>query len=397
MEYWIFSMPWIAHYLDAHLHSTGENLYLTTPGLRLSHKYIAHINLPGGEFNFDFGDIYAGPVTRARQGDDYKRERINGNFRTNYNILYNLANQYQSGEAQGVAKWVKSKGQVNAEEIWTFIWYNDQIKPVPIEKQSTWHYFPDHELVFWRSGWDDKATAFAFKCGPPEGHEANESVNKFPDWRLSSGHAHPDSGSFIIWANGKYLTGDSGYAGVPMTEHHNTITFDGKGQHREGKGHDVFVGIPYERMNKLRIVNVKMSAKKVSIIADVTAAYEPEVGVKNFIRKFEFTAPNRFVVTDDIETNSPQIVTSFLHSDNVINQLSNNKFIFEPNGTSLVADIVSPKIFEAKIEKNILTAPGRPGSVDKGEREERGVRLAISTKEKVTKAGFKFSMILQSK
>ena len=107
MEYWIFSMPWIIHYLDAHQHATGENLYLNTPGLRLSHKYIAHITLPGGEFNFDYGDIYAGPVTRARKGNDYERERISGRFRTNYNILYNLANRYQNAEAQGVENWVK--------------------------------------------------------------------------------------------------------------------------------------------------------------------------------------------------------------------------------------------------------------------------------------------------
>lgn len=397
MEYWIFSMPWIIHYLDAHKHATGENLYLGHKGLQLNHKFIAHITLPGGEFNFDFGDIYAGPVTRARKGNDYQRERINGKFRTNYNILYNLANQYQNGEVQGVADWVKSKGQVNAEEIWTFIWYNRNIKSVPIEKQPLWHYFPDHELVFWRNSWNDNATAFAFKNGPPEGHGANEAVKNFPEWRLSSGHAHPDSGSFIIWSNGKYLTGDSGYAGLPMTENHNTIVFDGQGQHREGKGHDVFAGIPYERMNKIRFVDVKINAKKVSIIADVAPAYEPEVGVKKFIRKFEFTAPNKFVITDDVETETPKTITSYLHSDNLISQLSSNKFVFEPNGTNLLTEIVAPKEFDAKIEKNILTAPGRPGSVSKGEREERGVRVAISTKGKVTKARFVKKLTVQNK
>ena len=396
MEYWIFSMPWIIHYLDAHQHATGENLYLNTPGLRLSHKYIAHITLPGGEFNFDYGDIYAGPVTRARKGNDYERERISGRFRTNYNILYNLANRYQNAEAQGVANWVKSKGQVNAEEIWTFIWFNDSIKPVPIEKQARWHFFPDHDVVFWRSSWNDDATAFSFKAGPPEGHGANESVKNFPEWRLSSGHAHPDAGSFIIWSKGKYLTGDSGYAGVPLTEHHNTLTFDGKGQNREGKGHDVFVGIPYERLNKIKILDAKMSAQNVTVTADVTSAYEPEVGVKKFIRKFEFTAPNNFVVTDVVETNSPKTIINYLHSDNLIKELSTNKFEFEPNGTSLLAEIMMPKVFDAKVEKNILTAPGRPGSVDKGEREERGVRLAISTKEKVKKAQFKVKLKIQN-
>lgn len=396
MEYWIFSMPWIIHYMDAHHHATGENLYQNTPGLKLSHKYIAHITLPGGEFNFDYGDIYAGNVTRSRQGNDYERERINGKFRTNYNILYNLATRYNDGEAQGVAEWVKSKGQVNAEEFWTFIWYNPTIKTTPIEQQAKWHFFEDHDILFWRSGWDDKATAFSFKSGPPEGHHTTENVKNFPDWRLSSGHAHPDAGSFIIWSNGKYLTGDSGYAGVPMTEHHNTLVFDGKGQNREGKGHDVFAGIPYDRLNQIKITDVQMSANKVLATAHVTSAYEPEVGVKKFIRKFEFTAPNSFVIEDEVETEKPNIITSYLHADNLIKQLSGSKFEFEPNQTSLLVELSAPKQAETKIEKNILTAPGRPGSVDKGEREERGVRLAISTKKKVNKANFKVKMKIQN-
>jgi hypothetical protein len=395
MEYWIFSTPWLVHYMDAHLAATGENLYETTPGMRTAHKYVAHITLPGGEFNFDYGDIYAGNTTRSRKGNDYERERINGKFRTNYNILYNLANRYQNGAAQGVADWLKSKGQVNAEEIWTFIWYNQNIKSVPIEQQEKWYYFADHEVVFWRDSWSDDATAFSFKAGPPEGHATTEKVKAFPDWRLSSGHAHPDAGSFIIWAGGKYLTGDSGYAGVPLTEHHNTLVFDGRGQNREGKGHDVFDGIDYEQLNKIRISGVKLNAERVSITADATAAYEPEVGVKKFIRRFEFTAPDSFIVKDEVELERPQIITAFLHSDNSINRISANKFAFEPNGTSLSAEIAEPKFYDAKIEKNILTAPGRPGSVDKGEREERGVRLAISTKSKVSKAKFTVKMLIK--
>jgi hypothetical protein len=389
MEYWIFSTPWLVHYMDAHLHATGENLYETTPGFKLAHKYVAHATLPGGEFNFDFGDIYAGNLTRSRQGDDYERERIGGKFRTNYNILYNLASHYNSGEAQGAANWLKSKGQVNAEEIWTFIWFNPQIKPVPIEQQQRWHHFPDHAVAYWRSSWNEDATAFAFKAGPPEGHAAAEKVKAFPDWRLSSGHAHPDAGGFIIWAGGKYLTGDSGYAGIPLTEHHNTLIFGGRGQAKEGKGHDVFAGVSYERLNQIRILDAKFAGEKVLITADLAAAYEPEVGVKKFIRKFEFTAPDKFVVTDDVETNAQQIITAFLHADNAIEKVSGNSFLFEPNGTpKLSVEIIEPSPAETKIEKNILTAPGRPGSVDKGTREERGVRLAISTGKKVSNAKF---------
>ena len=396
MEYWIFSMPWMAHYMDAHAHATGENLYEMTPGFKLAHKYVAHATLPGGEFNFDFGDIYAGNVTRSRKGDDYERERVNGRFRTNYNILYNLAARYKDGEAQGVADWLKSKGQVNAEEIWTFIWYNSQIKSTSIERQPRWHYFPDHDVAYWRSSWQDDATAFAFKSGAPEGHAANESLKLFPDWRLSSGHAHPDAGSFIIWANGKYLTGDSGYAGVPLTEHHNTLVFDGRGQAREGKGHDAFADVPYERLNKIRILEAKFNSEKVSIAADVAPAYEPEVGVKKFVRRFEFAAPDRFTVIDEVEIVEPKIITSYLHADNSIEKSSNDSFLFESPKTNLLVKMMTPLAIETKIEKNILTAPGRPGSVDKGEREERGVRLVISTKEKVIKAKLIMELTVQN-
>ena len=388
MEYWIFSTPWLVHYMDAQLHATGENLYDTTPGLKLAYKYVAHATLPGGEFNFDFGDIYAGNVTRSRKGDDYERERIDGHFRTNYNILYNLASRYASGEAQGVADWLKSKGQVNAEEFWTFIWYSASIKSVPIERQERWHYFPDHEVVYWRSSWDDDATAFAFKAGPPEGHATTQKLKMFPDWRLSSGHAHPDAGSFIIWSKGKYLTGDSGYAGVPRTMHHNTLVFDGKGQANEGSGHDAFAGVPYDRLNKIRIHDLKMDGSKLSLTADLADAYEPEVGVERFTRRFEFTAPGEFLIEDNVKTEKDNTVTAYLHADTNIVERGKNLFEFQPDGTSLITEILEPKDAKLTIEKNLLITPGPPGNVDKGQREERGVRLAISTDTKSGNAKF---------
>jgi hypothetical protein len=377
MEYWIFSTPWLVHYMDAHERSTGEDLYQTTPGFKNAHKYVSHITLPGGEFNFDFGDIYAGPVTRTRRGNDYERERINGKFRTNYNIIYNLASRYSNAEAQGVADWLKAKGQVNAEEFWTFIWYNPELKAVPIAAQPTRHYFEDHGVVFWRSSWEDDATAWAFKAGPPEGHSVTEKVKAFPDWRLSSGHAHPDAGGFIIWSKSRYLTGDSGYAGVPLTEHHNTVTFGGRGQAKEGNGHDAFADVSYDLMNQIRLTSVNFEKGKVVITADLKAAYEPVVGVEKFVRRFTFTEPDVFLVEDEIRIARPMKVTSYLHSDNNIVK-NENGFVFEPGRPSLFAEILEPKGIEAIVEKNILTAPGRPGSVDKGEREERGVRLAVS-------------------
>ena len=32
-----------------------------------------------------------------------------------------------------------------------------------------------------------------------------------------------------------------------MTVHHNTVAIGGEGQGLEGKGHDAFAGVPYDR------------------------------------------------------------------------------------------------------------------------------------------------------
>ena len=382
-EYWIFSTPWLVHYLDAHAHTTGEDLY-DLPGFRDMHKYVAHSMLPDGRYIFDFGDVFEGPLTRAGNGDEYKRTHPGGRFHTNYNLLYRLAQRFGSGEAQGVAEWLKSFEQVNAEEFWSLVWYDDSVKPVSIDRQPTSHYFRDHDVIFWRSNWGKNAVAFAFKCGPSEGHHTAAKLREFPDWRLSSGHAHPDANSFMIFAGGEYLTGDTGYAGVPMTEHHNTLLFGGKGQAKAGVSHDAFAGVPYERLDRIRIAEVKLEKDRALVRGDATAAYEPEVGVKKFIRQFEYDARNGFTIRDDVELVKPQVVTSVLHADTVFKRDGNNRFSTTAGKAKLWIDVQEPKDLQSVIEVNDVTAPGPPGAVDRGEQQLRGQKLLLSTPQAVT-------------
>ncbi len=245
-EYWIFATPWIMHYLDAQKHVTGEDLF-DRPGMRNMYLYAAHSLLPGGKSMFDFGDVYDGPITRAKKGEDYERSHPDGHFLTNYNVLYDLAAEFHDPVTEGVADWMKNDlGQANAEEWWSVVWRDNHLASTPIAKLPPWHRFEDADVVFWRSDWSAKATAVAFKCGPPEGHETTRLVAKYPDWHLEDGHVHPDVNSFILFAHGEYLTGDSGYAGTPKTVEHNTLLVDGHGQGAEGT-HDVWGGIPFTR------------------------------------------------------------------------------------------------------------------------------------------------------
>ncbi|HWR15328.1 MAG TPA: DUF4962 domain-containing protein [Terriglobales bacterium] len=386
-EYWVFSTPWIIHYLDAHKHATGEDLY-EHPGLKQAHLYLAHVILPGGETIFDFGDVYEGPITRARQGDEYARANPGWKLHTNYNLLYRLAQRYQNPDAQGVALWMREQQQVNFENWWSLPWFDAKLRPSPIQSLTPWHYFPDHEVVFWRSDWTSGATAFAFKCGPPEGHHTAEILKKFPDWHLSAGHSHPDANSFIIWANGAYLTGDSGYSGVPKTEQHNTVLVDKKGQGLEGEGHDPWRGMPYEELNKVRFLDLQLAPTFAHISGEAAGAYDGSFGVQSFNRNFLFIAPGSFYVWDAIKTSAPRTVTSLIHSDSTVKNSGKNMFELQNGTATLLLQLRYPQNASIQTEPNLVMAPGRPGSVDKGELQKRGERLAISTTQPSTETQF---------
>jgi hypothetical protein len=394
-EYWIFSTPWLVHYLDAHAHTTGEDLY-DRPGFRQMHLYVAHSMLPGGQYVFDFGDIFEGPLTRNGKGEEYKRSHPGGRFHTNYNLLYRMAARFRNAEAQGVAAWMEGLDHYNAEDYWSLLWYDPTVPVVSINRQQPWHYFADHEVIFWRSDWSATATAFAFKCGPPEGHHTKDALKAFPDWHLSAGHAHPDANSFIIFANGKYLTGDTGYAGLPMTEQHNTILLDGSGQAREGKGHDVFASVSYDWLDQIHISEVKLEPRFAYVRGEAASAYEPELGVNQFTRHFLFTSPDGFAIWDEITTSEPRRVTSLLHADERIESKGKNQFALKNGHATLRGTIVEPETAVSRIEDNTVTSAGRPGSVDKGPRQERGVRLAVSTAAPATRTRFTLLLKIES-
>jgi hypothetical protein len=390
-EYWIFSTPWIIHYLDAQKHAVGEDLF-DQPGLRQTHLYAAHSLTPGGQMMFDFGDVFAGPVTRAKTGDDYERSHPQGHFESNYNLLYDLAAQYSDPEIQGVADWMKSLGHTGQEEWWTLAWRNPTLKATPIEKISPWHHFADHDVVFWRSGWDAQATAFAFKCGPPEGHAAAALIARFPDWHTEQGHAHPDVNSFILWAHGQYLTGDSGYAGVPLTVEHNTLLVDGQGQGHEGKGHDVWAGFPYARMNEAKIIQARLDAHGFDVVGEGAGVYDAPLGLKRYLRHITMTAPGKIEVRDEVESIKPHIFTEVLHSDMRVTPVAAQRYEIRINGEKLDVQVRSPVDAASKVESNVVMGPGRPGSVDKGSPEERGERLLVSTPKASTTASFDWEL-----
>ena len=179
-----------------------------------------------------------------------------------------------------------------------------------------------------------------------------------------------------------------------MTEHHNTVVIGGGGQGREGKGHDAFAEMSYDLLNGIRITDLRTSDKGVSLSAALAPAYDPSVGVSSFTRRFVFTSPGLFEVDDAIKLSRPQVVTSYLHADETIEKRGNG-FMLTPGRPGLLVDVLQPRDHDSIIEPNFLTAPGPPGSVDKGKREQRGVRLALKTRSAVSDAEFNVRLRIQ--
>ncbi|MGE0454501.1 MAG: heparinase II/III family protein [Vicinamibacteria bacterium] len=373
-EYWIFSTPWLVHFLDAWEHATGESLW-GREVFRNWKTLLAHALLPDGQNVFDFGDIWEGPLTRAKAGGDYARAYPGGTLQSNYNVMYRVAARLQDPEAQAIAERYAGFGHTNLEEYWTLLWRDPALKAAPMSAFPLQHHFEDMGVFYARTSWERDALAFAFKAGPPEGHRVARLLPKLPEWSLDSGHAHPDAGSFILWAHGRYLTGDTGYAGLPAARNHNTVTFAGIGQGVEGE-HDVWRGAPYATFDGIRIRGIERDGAGVVIEAELAAAYPKVEGLAAFTRSFSFDGRDAFTVADAFELKRPASVEWRLQSDAPFVAAGTDSSR-SGGGPAIRVEIEEPKGSRVTREVGRIKAPGQPGSITAGPEEDRGHVLTL--------------------
>jgi hypothetical protein len=369
VEYWIFSSPWLVHFLDAWEHATGESLWERDLYRNWKHA-LAHSLLPDGQNVFDFGDIWEGALTRAKTGAEYERVYPGGTLQSNFNVMYRVAARLRDPEAQAVAARYAAFGHSNLEEYWTLLWRDPDLKPAPMSALPLRRHFEDSGVVFVRTSWDTDATAFAFKAGPPEGHRVAALLARVPEWKLGSGHAHPDAGSFILWAKGRYLTGDTGYAGLPAARNHNTLTFGGLGQGEE-TNHDVWRAIPYARLDGIRIREAGLGGKGARIVAELQNAYPEKAGVTAFARSFTWDGDASVVIRDEVTLREPRTVEWHLQSDTPFE----GKGPRYSNGAGLSVVFVKPADLAFDAGRASVKSPGPPGRIETGPEEERGFRL----------------------
>jgi len=198
--------------------------------------------------------------------------------------------------------------------------------------------------------------------------------------------------AFILFAHNQYLTGTSGYAGVPKTAEANTLLVDGTGQAHEGHGHDAWEGMPYSQLAKIHIVSAHFGESGFDLVGEGAPAYDAALGVTHDLRHLWMDKPGEMHVKDELEFAAPRHFSEVLHTDMAFKSLNNEHFTSGVGDRTLDVMLRSTVAGSAKVEPNIVMGPGRPGSVDKGTLEQRGERLVFSSEEAAKAASFEWSL-----
>ncbi len=193
--------------------------------------------------------------------------------------------------------------------LWTkIIWDDGSVAPVKIEEFPPCKYFASGEgpgkgmgLVVWRSGWDEEATLFDFRCGD-----------------YFYGHQHRDTGSFILHKGG-HLAIDPGpyftYAAengeaFDNNYHHAPVAHNLVALFRAEDGAPIDQRIPSpsdsayymykERAGDFNLGDIlayEDTKYYAYVLADITPAYD-EPALKKQLRAIVYLKPNTFIIYD---------------------------------------------------------------------------------------------------
>lgn len=361
--YWTYALNWHARGAELLARATGEKLF-EIPVLRDTWLFGLHLSLPGTPGVFGVGD-----------SGSWAAGKLNGFGVNNYSMLWEIASQTGSGPSRAVGDLYYARQPEKDYPATAFLWFNPKVGPAALEKIEPYHYFSDHDVVAWRSGWGADATSYLFRCGPPLGHKAAAKLGQFSDWTMNCGHVHPDIGAFWMFAKGAYLAVDTGYTAEKWTRDHNTLLVDEKGQGVDGAYWNER-GVPYADLDKARITSQFLSADYGFASGEFGGAYKRQIpGVQ--LRRSLLMTKRWLLVVDDMEAEQPRRLTWLCHSE-VEFQPEGAAFVARQPKASLVVVPLAPAKVEAKPEPTMVMAGKKPGA---GTSEQRGFKLGLRSPE----------------
>ncbi|HSI86353.1 MAG TPA: heparinase II/III family protein [Candidatus Methylacidiphilales bacterium] len=366
--YWTYALHWHVRGAELLTRATGEKL-LELPALSENWRNALHLSLPGSPGLFDIGDA-------GGWKEPNKRPTISVN---NYSMLWAIASANNSPESQAAAEMYHTRKPEKDYPATAFLWYNPEIKPAEISSLKPYHYFADHGLVTWRSGWDADATSFFFRCGPSLGHGAAPKVDRLKDWTMNTGHVHPDVGAFLMYAKGAYMVVDTGYLTLKRTADHNTLLINGKGQGKDGT-YWYERDIPYKTLDETRITREYLSLDYGFVSGDFGSLYQQHSqGVS--VKRSLLMTKNWLLVIDDMTAASPQQLTWLCHADAEFKTEGSIFLAKLPKATLAVLPLTQAAT-ESKMEPTVVSSGLAPGQEIP---QQRGFRLALSLQQPAQK------------
>jgi len=368
-SYYTFGFPWIALHAVVLKRLNGED-WTQRAVFRDLEKYVAHLTLPGRSFIFDFGDW--GP-RKGQVGYDSPWHTVKTSMTTWPLVALSSAGASVAAR-EAVIGWLPP-----SEDPFYAPWRGSSQIPRSVRNLDpaivpTHHHFASHDALFWRSSWNDNdATAVMFKCGPPLGHHAAPLVARFPEWRMNSGHVHPDAGQFLIWTKGSFVAGDTGYTAQKFTRDHNTLLVDGNGQLRDGRYH-VYRDVDYDRLNELRLANVWHTPEAMAATAVMESGYDPSLEVKQLRRHLLLVAGKWLLIRDDLAASAPRTLSFLWHTDREPGQAGPSRWLLKNGNSSALLVALTPP---DGVQAGPAIVPAYTGTPDHGEPLQRGWSLEL--------------------
>jgi hypothetical protein len=368
--YWAYALGWQARGAELLARATGEKLF-EIPVLRDTWLFGLHMRLPETVGAYGLGD-----------GGGWK-DGVRGPMGSaNGSMLWEVASQTGVGESRTVGDLYFARDPEKEYPATAFLRYNPEVAAKPLEQIPPYHYFPDHDVVAWRSGWGDEATSYLFRCGPPLGHKAAEKLGRLKDWTMNCGHVHPNIGGFWMFAKGAYMAVDTGYTVEKWTRDQNTLLVDEKGQGVDGSYWNER-GANYADLNEAHITSQYLGAEYGFARGEFGSAYRHQVPGVDLTRSLLMTK-RWLLIVDDMTADKPHHLTWLCHSLAEFHK-DGQAYVARQSGASLAVLPLTPGDVQAKPEPTIVVAGRAPG---RGAPEQRGFKLGLRTAAQTAQTRF---------
>jgi hypothetical protein len=301
-QYWGYSMESLLCFTEAAKDLMDVDYYSGNSWLESAADFIIFSAIP--DFNMLPGETEFSNCVMAF-GDSHRDYRSHGPT----HILTLLATRYNNGYAQWLADEMLARGigttNIDFRAWANLLWYDETVGPNSLSELPTFKHFEDIGMITSRSGWDEDAVMVGFKCSDFHGHKLMPYYERQSDENWSSyhgikdRHCHPDVGSFQLYAHGKWLATEPGYAQPKYTYDHCTILAGGLGQLGEGGSW----------FNQTAVIDAKATSTIIKaenttdydyIISDAENIYR-SLNLSKFYRHFVYIKPDIILIVDELE------------------------------------------------------------------------------------------------